>query len=176
MNIQDWSPLWWTGWISLQSKGLSVLQSPRDLKPSCCFSIESQVLSAPTRPRGLGPHLQVHPHLVACSPWLWDSVHRPYGCFWTLRNYFCLAGLVFAVPSAWDLVLSALCTDGLFASSQAQCHLLGEIFLNCLVSSCFIPLGHLFIHNWSFEQFLSFNGKFPGTKYNTSRHSVKKKR
>ena len=22
-NIQDWSPLWWTGWISLQSKGLS---------------------------------------------------------------------------------------------------------------------------------------------------------
>ena len=27
MNIQDWSPLGWTGWISLQSKGLSrVLQ------------------------------------------------------------------------------------------------------------------------------------------------------
>ena len=23
MNIQDWSPLRWTGWISLQSKGLS---------------------------------------------------------------------------------------------------------------------------------------------------------
>ena len=23
MNIQDWFPLWWTGWISLQSKGLS---------------------------------------------------------------------------------------------------------------------------------------------------------
>ena len=22
MNTQDWSPLWWTGWISLQSKGL----------------------------------------------------------------------------------------------------------------------------------------------------------
>ena len=35
----------------------------------------------------------------------------------------------------------------LFASFQAQCHLLGEIFLNCLVSSCFIPLGHLFVHN-----------------------------
>ena len=25
MNIQDWSPLGWTGWISLQSKGLSNL-------------------------------------------------------------------------------------------------------------------------------------------------------
>ena len=23
MNTQDWFPLWWTGWISLQSKGLS---------------------------------------------------------------------------------------------------------------------------------------------------------
>ena len=23
MNTQDWSPLWWTGWISLQFKGLS---------------------------------------------------------------------------------------------------------------------------------------------------------
>ena len=27
MNIQEWFPLWWTGWISLQSKGLlSLLQ------------------------------------------------------------------------------------------------------------------------------------------------------
>ena len=26
MNIQDWSPLGWTGWISLQSKGLSRVQ------------------------------------------------------------------------------------------------------------------------------------------------------
>ena len=25
MNIQDWFPLWWTGWISLQSKGLKSL-------------------------------------------------------------------------------------------------------------------------------------------------------
>ena len=28
MNIQDWSPLGWTGWISLQSKGLSRVPSP----------------------------------------------------------------------------------------------------------------------------------------------------
>ena len=27
MNTQDWSPLWWTGWISLQSKGLSRVSS-----------------------------------------------------------------------------------------------------------------------------------------------------
>ena len=28
MNTQDWSPLGWTAWISLQSKGLSFLDSP----------------------------------------------------------------------------------------------------------------------------------------------------
>ena len=28
MNTQDWSPLGWTGWISLQSKGLSRVFSP----------------------------------------------------------------------------------------------------------------------------------------------------
>ena len=28
MNIQDWSPLGWTGWISLQSRGLSRVSSP----------------------------------------------------------------------------------------------------------------------------------------------------
>ena len=25
MNTKNWSPLWWTGWISLQSKGLSTI-------------------------------------------------------------------------------------------------------------------------------------------------------
>ena len=28
-NTQDWSPLAWTGWISLQSKGLSMAQNPK---------------------------------------------------------------------------------------------------------------------------------------------------
>ena len=39
MNTQDWSPLGWTGWISLQSKGLSE-SSPTQFK-----SINSPVLS-----------------------------------------------------------------------------------------------------------------------------------
>ena len=29
MNLQDWSPLGWTGWISLQSKGLSTSPTPQ---------------------------------------------------------------------------------------------------------------------------------------------------
>ena len=34
MNIQDWFPLGWTGWISLQSKGLSSLLQHRSSKAS----------------------------------------------------------------------------------------------------------------------------------------------
>ena len=40
MNIQDWFPLEWTGWISLQSKGLSRLLSSISFK-----SIHSSALS-----------------------------------------------------------------------------------------------------------------------------------
>ena len=39
-NIQDWSPLEWTGWISLQSKGLEESSSTPQFK-----SINSSVLS-----------------------------------------------------------------------------------------------------------------------------------
>ena len=44
MNTQDWSPLGWTGWISLQSKGLSrvfsntAIQKHQSLAPSCLHS------------------------------------------------------------------------------------------------------------------------------------------
>ena len=40
MNTQDWYPLWWTGWISLQSKGLSRVFSNPQFK-----SINSSALS-----------------------------------------------------------------------------------------------------------------------------------
>ena len=40
MNTQDWSPLGWTGWFSLQSKGLSRVFSNTKFK-----SINSSVLS-----------------------------------------------------------------------------------------------------------------------------------
>ena len=40
MNIQDWFPLGWTGWISLQSKGLSRVFSTPQFK-----RIDSSVLS-----------------------------------------------------------------------------------------------------------------------------------
>ena len=45
MNIQDWSPLAWTGWISLQSKGLSRVFSNTTVQKHQFFSAQ---LSRPT--------------------------------------------------------------------------------------------------------------------------------
>ena len=40
MNIQDWSPLGWTGWISLQSKGLSRVFSRTTVQKHQFFSAQ----------------------------------------------------------------------------------------------------------------------------------------
>ena len=40
MNIQDWSPLGWTGWISLQSKGLSRVFSNTTVQKHQLFSAQ----------------------------------------------------------------------------------------------------------------------------------------
>ena len=40
MNIQDWSPLGWTGWISLQSEGLSRVYSNTTVQEHQFFSAQ----------------------------------------------------------------------------------------------------------------------------------------
>ena len=40
MNIQDWSPLWWTGWISLQSKRLARVFSSTTVQKHQFFSTQ----------------------------------------------------------------------------------------------------------------------------------------
>ena len=60
-NTQDWSPSEWTGWISLQSKGLSRVFSNTTFK-----SINSLVLSflhSPTLP-------SIHDYWKKTEPWL----------------------------------------------------------------------------------------------------------
>ena len=44
MNIQDWSPLGWTGWISLQSKGLSRVFSNTTVQKPQFFSTQHSSL------------------------------------------------------------------------------------------------------------------------------------
>ena len=45
MNIQDWSPLEWTGWISLQSKGLSRVFSNTTVQKHQFFSTQPSLWS-----------------------------------------------------------------------------------------------------------------------------------
>ena len=40
MNIQDWFPLGWTGWISLQSKGLSIVSSNTAVQKNQLFGAQ----------------------------------------------------------------------------------------------------------------------------------------
>ena len=40
MNTQDWSPLRWTGWISLQSKGLSRVSSNTTVQKHQFFGVQ----------------------------------------------------------------------------------------------------------------------------------------
>ena len=45
LNIQNWSPLGWTGWISLQSKGLSRVFSNTTVQKDQFFSTQLSLLS-----------------------------------------------------------------------------------------------------------------------------------
>ena len=45
MNIQDWSPLGWTGWISLQSKGLTRVFSSTIVQKHQFFSTQLSLQS-----------------------------------------------------------------------------------------------------------------------------------
>ena len=45
MNTQDWSPLWWTGWISFQSKGLSRVSSNNTVQKHQFFGTQLSLQS-----------------------------------------------------------------------------------------------------------------------------------
>ena len=60
MNTQDWSPLGWTGWISLQSKGLSRVYFNITVQKPQFFSTQPSLWS----------NSQIHTRLLE-KPWLW---------------------------------------------------------------------------------------------------------
>ena len=61
MNIQDWSPLGWTGWISLQSKGLSRVFSNTTVQKHPFFGAKLSSQS--------NSHIHTWP-LEKAQPWL----------------------------------------------------------------------------------------------------------
>ena len=60
MNTQDWSPLGWTGWISLQSKGLSRVFSNTTVQKQQFFRAQLSSQSS--------PHIHTWP-LQKPEPW-----------------------------------------------------------------------------------------------------------
>ena len=60
MNIQDWFPLGWTGWISLQSKGISRVFSNTTVQKHQFFSAQPTSWS----------NSHIHIRLLE-KPWLW---------------------------------------------------------------------------------------------------------
>ena len=63
MNTQDWSPLWWTGWISLQPKGLSRVLSTTTVQKHQFFGAQLSLWTS----------FHIHTWLLEKSwPW-WDG-------------------------------------------------------------------------------------------------------
>ena len=74
MNIQDWSPLEWTGWISLQSKGLSrVFSNTTVQKRSAFFRVQ---LSHPSMTTGKTISLTTHTFVGKVMSLLFNKLSR----------------------------------------------------------------------------------------------------
>ena len=76
MSIQDWFPLGWTGWISLQFKGLSRVFSNTSVQKHQFFSAQLSLVS----------NSHIHTWLLE-KPWL--CLYRPLSAKW------CLCFLIF---------------------------------------------------------------------------------
>ena len=63
ISIQDWSPLEWTGWISLQSKGLSRVFSNTAVQKHQFFCAQLSLQS--------NSHIHIWPY----KPWKWNWNH-----------------------------------------------------------------------------------------------------
>ena len=79
MNIQDWSPLGWTGWISLQSKGLSRVFSNTTVQKHQFFGTQLS----------LWFNSYIHTWLLE-RPQLWPD--RPLLAKWCLCFLICYLG------------------------------------------------------------------------------------
>ena len=82
MNTQDWSPLGWTGWISLQSKGLSRVFSNTIIQKHQFFSAQPSLWSNSHASTWLLEKLQL---------WL-DGLLSAFSSRFTIKFWICLPG------------------------------------------------------------------------------------
>ena len=86
MNIQDWFPLGWTGWISLQSKGLSRVFSNTTVQKPQFFSAQLSLWS----------NSHIHTWLME-KPWLWLD-----GLWWQRSS---VSLLIFPPLTHWNNII-----------------------------------------------------------------------
>ena len=95
MNTQDWSPLGWTGWLSLQSKGLSRVFSNTTVQKHQFFSAQLSSQS--------NSHIHTWP-LEKPRPWL----DRHLLAKWCLCFSICCLGFIAFLPRCKCLLITWL--------------------------------------------------------------------
>ena len=95
MNTQDWSPLGWTGWISLQSKGLSRVFSNITVEKHQFFG--TRHLYSPTR-------TSIHDHWKNQALIRWTFVGKVMSLLYNLMSRLVITSL----PRSKHLLISWL--------------------------------------------------------------------
>ena len=130
MNIQDWSPLGWTGWISLQSKGLSRVFSNTTAQKHQFFGAQLS----------LWFNSHIHTWLLE-KPllWLiWTFVRKVMSLLFNMLSYFTVSIVSPSIchdvirPDAMNLVFWVLNFKPTFSLSSSPSR-------DPLVPLCFLP-------------------------------------
>ena len=89
MNNQDWSPLGWTGWISMQSKGLPRVFSKRVFAMISVFSWQNSVNLCPASFCTPRPNLPVTPGISWVPTFAFQSPIMKRTSFWGIYSKKC---------------------------------------------------------------------------------------
>ena len=141
MDIQDWFPLGLTGWISLQSKGLSRVFSSTTVHKQQFFNVYSFI----------GPLLNRY----FCVEWCVRV--RGYKCGWDSGSP-CLKELMLQVKEKQVAIQSAVILDHRAHRSCSQC---------CLSLCCAYSLSHvqLFVTPWTVARQAPLSMRFSRQEY-----------
>ena len=119
MNIQDWFPLGWTGWISLQSKGLSRVFSNTTVQNMYYLiinmAISSVQFSHSVVSDSLWPHGLQHTRLPGPSPTLGaysNSCPSSQSCYPTISSYVPFSSHLQCFPASGSFQMSQFFASG----------------------------------------------------------------
>ena len=167
MNTQDWSPLGWACWISLQSKGLSRVFSNTTVQKHQFFGAQPSLWSDSHLTTGKIIALPIQTFVSKVMSLLFNMLSGFVIAF--LPRSKCLLILQLQSPSAVILEpkkIKSVTFPYLFTvkwwyqlprSSFFECWVLSQIFhfslspssKSCLVPLCFLPLEWYHLHIWS---------------------------